>query len=64
LQDGFTALICAVTDGHADCVRLLLDAGANKKVKNKVRDCSATTDWNEWRPAVVFLGSQCFINVN
>ena len=36
-QDGETALMCAATRGHADCVRVLLDAGADKEAKNKVR---------------------------
>jgi ankyrin repeat protein len=36
-QNGFTALICAAENGHADCARLLLDAGADKEVKNLVR---------------------------
>ncbi len=36
-QDGYTALISAAAYGHADCVRLLIDAGANKEAKNGVR---------------------------
>jgi hypothetical protein len=36
-QNGWTALICAATNGHADCVRLLLDAGADKEAKDSVR---------------------------
>jgi ankyrin repeat protein len=36
-QDGDTALIYAADDGHADCVRLLIDAGADKEAKNNVR---------------------------
>ena len=28
-------------NGHADCARLLLDAGADKNAKNKVRVTSA-----------------------
>jgi ankyrin repeat protein len=35
-QGGYTALIWAAIIGHEDCVRLLLDAGANKEAKNKV----------------------------
>ena len=31
--DGQTALILAAENGHADCVRVLLDAGADKKAK-------------------------------
>ncbi len=36
-QYGRTALIWAAAKGHADCVRLLLDAGADKEAKCKVR---------------------------
>ncbi len=36
-QDGRTALIEADKMGHADCVRLLLDAGADKNAANNVR---------------------------
>jgi ankyrin repeat protein len=36
-QDGRTALIYAAIYTHADCARLLLDAGADKNAKNKVR---------------------------
>jgi hypothetical protein len=37
VQDGRTALILAAAFGHADCVRVLLDAGADKNVKSNVR---------------------------
>ena len=33
VQDGQTALMWAAEKGHADCARLLLDAGADKKAK-------------------------------
>jgi hypothetical protein len=36
-QSGCSALICAATMGRADCVRLLIDAGANKDIMNNVR---------------------------
>jgi hypothetical protein len=36
-QDGRTALMRAANSGHKDCVRLLLDAGANKNAKDRVR---------------------------
>ncbi len=36
-QNGYTALICAAMNGHVDCARLLLDAGADKNAKNNVR---------------------------
>ena len=37
-QDEMTALLWAAMEGHADCVRLLLDAGADKDAKNNVRN--------------------------
>ncbi len=36
-QHGQAALICASLTGRADCVRLLLDAGADKEAKGHVR---------------------------
>jgi hypothetical protein len=38
-QSGWTALIWAAEKGHADCARLLLDAGADKNAKTNVRAC-------------------------
>ncbi len=38
VQFGMTALMWAASNGHADCARLLLDAGADKEAKNEVRD--------------------------
>ncbi len=35
-QVGGTALIRAATQGHAECVRLLLDVGADKDAQDKV----------------------------
>ncbi len=37
LQGGNTALIWAAGHGRADCVRLLIDAGADKEAKDYVR---------------------------
>ncbi len=37
VQRGRTALIWAATEGKADCVRLLLDAGADKEATDEVR---------------------------
>ncbi len=39
VQGGGTALKTAAIYGHADCVRLLLDAGADKNAKDNVRVC-------------------------
>ncbi len=36
-QNGYTALILAAMNGCAGCARLLLDAGADKEVKDEVR---------------------------
>ncbi len=36
-QGGWTALMRAARLGHADCARLLLDAGADKNAKGEVR---------------------------
>ncbi len=36
-QDGFTALMFAARAGHVDCVRLLIDFGADKDATNEVR---------------------------
>ena len=36
-QNGFTALILAAASGHVDCVRLLIDAGADKDAMDDVR---------------------------
>jgi hypothetical protein len=37
VQYGKTALMVAAEDGHADCVLLLIDAGANTEAKTPVR---------------------------
>ena len=36
-QDGDTALICAAEKGHIDCLRVLLESGADKEVNGRVR---------------------------
>jgi hypothetical protein len=36
-QDGSTSLILSVMNGHVECMRLLLDAGADKNAINAVR---------------------------
>jgi hypothetical protein len=37
MQNGYTALMWAADKGQSSCVRLLLDAGANKDLKDNVR---------------------------
>jgi ankyrin repeat protein len=37
LQGGATALIIAASNGHMDCVRLLVESGANTEAKTKVQ---------------------------
>jgi hypothetical protein len=44
-QKGWTALIWAAWHGHADCVRLLIDAGADKEAKTSVRHWSVVMLW-------------------
>ncbi len=53
-QDGWTALIWAAEKGHADCARLLLDSGADKEAKDKVRATSAGV--RGWRAFGVWWG--------
>jgi ankyrin repeat protein len=36
-QDGWTALMWAAAKGHAECVRLLIDVGADKEAQCDVR---------------------------
>ena len=36
-QSGDAALMLASRNGHTDCVRLLMESGADKDAKNKVR---------------------------
>ena len=60
IQNGDTALTAAAKNGHTDCVRLLLDGGADKEAKNNVRFSSQlcvfvldvfpffTINWTGW----------------
>ena len=49
-QDGYTALIFAVQHHHTDCVRLLLDAGADKEVRGgEVRNADVVLFSVTWR---------------
>ncbi len=36
-QNGYTALIRAAANGHVDCVRVLLEGGANMEARDHVR---------------------------
>jgi hypothetical protein len=36
-QGGFTALLRAASNGHTDCVRSLIERGADKEAKTSVR---------------------------
>ena len=42
-QDGKTALMCASANDHATMVNLLVEAGANLEVQDKVRVCTYAT---------------------
>ncbi len=48
LQRGDTALIAAAASGFSDCVRLLLEAGADKDGKYRVRDCDSILASNDF----------------
>lgn len=37
MQVGDTALICAAEKGHIDCLRMLLESGADKEARGGVR---------------------------
>ena len=47
-QDGSTALLLAAWMGHSDCVRLLLDAGADKETTDKVRTSGLSAASSIW----------------
>jgi hypothetical protein len=42
VQEGCTALHWSAREGHEDCMRLLLDAGADKNVTDEVRTVGAS----------------------
>ena len=45
-QNFTTALIRAATTGHADCMRVLLEAGADKEARDRVRcQCQCQCQW-------------------
>ena len=67
-QGGITALMFAATNGHAGCVKLLLDAGADKNAKTDVRGRSSAYDIGDARMCVLVVlrfdwrvGSCCII---
>lgn len=59
-QDGCTALISAAGDGHIECVRLLIEAGANKEAKDKVRVTRVCQFEMQWRAGFSYTISSCF----
>jgi ankyrin repeat protein len=46
-QNGYTALILAAMNGGADCVRLLLERGADKNAACRVRLAALLCFWSE-----------------
>ncbi len=59
LQWGNTALICAAENDHAACLRLLIDAGADKEAADDVR-CRSLLCWGEFALILIF---QCISSV-
>lgn len=57
-QNGCTALTLAVLKGHADCVRVLVEAGADKDATDNV--CDNTCKF----PCVVCLYAHCVKDVD
>ncbi len=57
IQDGCTALIWAASNGHTDCVRLLVEGGADKDAKSTVRHWAHlfTVCFNWSRFSILFL---------
>jgi hypothetical protein len=59
-QSGNTALMWAADRGHADCARLLIDAGADKEAKDDVRRrpllCWGTLSISVFFISIVFQG--------
>ncbi len=53
VQDGQTALMKASAKGHAECARLLLDAGADKEAKANVRASAGGGSFGIWHLALV-----------
>ena len=48
-QSGGTALMYAAASGRAECVRLLLEDGADQEALNNVRTSTKTQLRNKWR---------------
>ncbi len=54
-QYGTMALFVAAQNGHADSMRLLLDAGADKDAKNKVSRVGQLLDSHFDVPSAIFV---------
>ena len=66
-QFGATALMRAADNGRADCMRLLLDAGADKNAKDRVRAmrCVRMDRWRVGQMLIidgVCCGEECHLH--
>ncbi len=49
IQNGWSALMCAASQGHAECLRLLVESGSNMDAMNEV--------WVWWRVSIAFVSA-------
>ena len=64
-NDGSTALLLAVEGDHTDCVRLLLECGANIEAKNNVRKSICAFEYEQLCISVLYHSYQnTYICVN
>ena len=62
-QDGCTALMLAAADGYPFCIRLLLEAGANKGAKDAVRGVfHSMPNVETWQPHTMLQLMYCVLN--
>ena len=59
-QEGWTALMLAVSEGHTDCVRLLIDNGADKEAKDEVRYSAHSSSSDSQHDGLI----SCFVFAN